>query len=135
MPNTINVANLTTGTIIRSTAADMPHVTHTGLVLAKDDKVLIAHNTPMRKNAHGGNILVEPLEDFLATGRTITGYSTTKLTYERIMAAVAELKSTPFHPLNFNCNDFIKYVQTGRKPLTLLQTLNSMLLQSKTGKR
>lgn len=123
---------LTTGTIIRATAVDQPRIIHTGIILVKNGVTMVAHNTPMRKNANGGNILVEPLESFLATGRTITGSSSTKLTYERIIAAVEELKGTAFHPLNFNCNDFITYVRTGRKPRTIFQTLGAVLTISKS---
>ncbi len=61
-----------TGDIIKAKVTSMPNIIHSGIVVVSEGKVMIAHNTPSRKNSSGGNIVAE--QSFDAWGRrTVTG--------------------------------------------------------------
>ena len=103
-----------TGEIIKATAINNRLVYHVGITLVNDGQLLIAHNTPSRKNDFGGNVILEPFNDFL-TGRKILHRNPTGLTVSQILARVDEVKNIPFDVRYFNCEAFIYYVRTGKK--------------------
>lgn len=116
-----------TGDIIKSTIVNNGLAFHTGIILVEDEKILIAHNTPMCKNSSGGNVIVETLDDFLADGREIVRRVPTNLSYEHIIASIESVKNVPFHIVDFNCDDFIFYVRTGKKRKSQLRTFEKRI--------
>lgn len=104
-----------TGDIITATISGNPYYRHKGIILIEKGKVMVAHNTPARKNNAGGNVLVEPLDDFLAAGRSIVSRNPSGITQEQIIKAVEAIRKARFHFLDFNCRDFIFFVRTGKR--------------------
>jgi len=110
----IPIPEFNTGDIIKATAVDAPFVYHSGIILVENERLMIVHNTPMRKNKVGGNVVIESLDDFVAAGRKIVSRKPTGLSYEWIMASIEAVKKIPFNPLHFDCNDFVYYVRAGK---------------------
>lgn len=119
-----------TGEIIKTTAINNRLVYHTGILVVKDGQLLIAHNTPSRKNTAGGNVILEPFSDFLAN-RRILHRIPTDLTESHILAAIDEVKSIPFHVIHFNCEAFIHFVRTGKKAGSNFKYINNIFSSSR----
>lgn len=117
---------LITGDIITATIKGNPFFYHIGIVIANDEKIQVVHNTPMRKNSTGGNVITETLEEFLAAGRKILSRKATGISHERILAAAEAVKNLPFDALNFNCEDFIFFVRTGKRRKQGMHLMNKL---------
>jgi len=119
-----------TGDIVKARVLSMPNIIHSGIVLMRDDTILVAHNTPSKKNPAGGNTVIETMNAFLDAGREIIRVRETQLNYEQIMNAFHEIKHVPFNLLEFNCDDFVYYVRTGKRRSSLLTMFKKRLLRN-----
>ena len=104
-----------TGDIIKSTASRNPFLFHRGVVIIEGGDVLIAHNTPMKRNSFGGNVVVDTLEQFLDDGRKILEVAPSCLERHEIDFGLEQMKYMRFDSFNFNCEHFVHYLATCRK--------------------
>jgi len=96
------------GTII-TTSVNIPGVQHLGITIILNGTLHVIHNTPTRKNIFGGNIVVEPLNEFLI-GRKITNQVHTYITTNFIVQRAFDVSAIKFDAYSFNCEHFIEYV-------------------------
>ncbi len=102
-----------TGDIIKGSINKYPFIYHYGIVLIKDDQVMILHNTPNAKNKLGGNVQFDELPDWLKT-RKIANVQRTGISEERIIKYAEKYKARPFNLISFNCEHFIFEIRDGR---------------------
>lgn len=112
---------LKTGDIIKSTASRNPFLYHRGIVLVEDGQTLICHNTPMHKNEFGGNVVCEPLNEFLADGRKILEVQPSCLEAEEIAMVTEAVRHIPFHAFTFNCEHYVHLAFECKKKSPQLQ--------------
>lgn len=99
-----------TGDIITSTASSNPLLLHKAVCIIEGGKVLLAHNTPMKTNQFGGNVVVDTLEEFLADGRKILDITPSCLERHEIDNGLEKLKYMQFNSFDFNCEHFVSFL-------------------------
>ena len=72
-----------TGDIVKASINGVPFVYHYGVIVILSDGVKVVHNSPSRKNEHGGNILVDSLEKWKLS-RKIINIQKTRITEDKI---------------------------------------------------
>ncbi len=97
---------LRTGDIITASIPSLPFIPHKGILVIINGKGKIYHNTPTLCNVNGGNIVSQPIEDFLK-GREILNIEPTGFNSDYINAKTYPLKNKPFDLFSFNCLDYI----------------------------
>lgn len=101
-----------TGDILTATAAQPAtgFINHKGIYFEKNGIGYVAHNTPTKKNEFGGNVVIEPADDFFSNGRVLINTQPSKTTVERIEAVAYSFKKKPFNAFSFNCEHFVSKV-------------------------
>jgi len=110
-----------TGDIVTSTASSNPLLKHKAIVIIENGEVLLAHNTPMKTNQFGGNVVVDTLAQFIADGRQILEVSPSCLERPEINRALEQLKYFPFDSFTFNCEHLVSHMVECRKTSPQLQ--------------
>lgn len=82
-----------------------------------DDMVI--HNTPSKTNIHGGNIIIEPFDDF-KSDRKILSIKDIDTPSGRIFDYYEANKGRKFNSITFNCEQFVNDVMNGKKGLSVL---------------
>lgn len=86
---------------------------HFGIVVVVDGKYCIFNNTPSRVNKFGGNIVCQPISDFLNNRKVIRTIHT-NITTSQVERYVKQNPSRKWS-LGYNCNTFIKEIQNAYK--------------------
>jgi hypothetical protein len=96
------------GTVLFTTT-NVPMVVHVGVCIVLNGSVYVLHNTPTKKNNFGGNVIIDPLQEFLQN-RYILNRIETFLTADYIVHKCANVYRRKWDAKLFNCEDFINYV-------------------------
>lgn len=108
-----NKITMEEGTILRR-KCPFPLITHVGILIYNDGKPTVYHNTAIKKNEYGGNIVAMPLEEFLAIGDLIST-TPTKVDPIFVRKHAFNLRFKKYSALFYNCEDFINELVTGSK--------------------
>lgn len=98
------------GDIIHASAANNPWVHHLGVVVLQEGIPYIVHNTPMKQNRYGGNIVFETIDQFVSDGRKIFKTVPSDIEPDDIACWVDRFRSRPFDPYNWNCEQFVYWL-------------------------
>jgi len=100
--------NYTTGTVLKvsDSSKRLPFIFHYGIVLNEGNGLHVAHNTPGKKNEHGGNIQIDTLK-YWKRRRRIIEVTKTKLKTSQITNHIEQHKSKPFNIIFWNCEHFV----------------------------
>ena len=103
------------GDVITSTASPPTSglFFHRGIILMKKGVPYVYHNTPTKTNPFGGNILLEPLSEYLAAGRKMLSVESTNMTRKELLARNEWLKTKKFHWFEFNCEHYVSGMVDG----------------------
>lgn len=105
--------NPSEGDIIYTTCSGLPACYHVGVVVADKGRLCVYHNTPTLKNNWGGNVVAQPLEDFLIDRKVI-----------KIVKAGIQPDIVKQHAFDnrfkkwevfYNCEDFVNEAHAGNK--------------------
>jgi hypothetical protein len=91
---------------------------HYGIVFNVEDEngILVPyvfHNTPMKENKHGGNVVLESLEDFEADGREIIDVEPSKISIRDVIEKNTRIRKNKFDWADFNCEHYISFITKG----------------------
>lgn len=91
---------------------------HKGIVMnIKNDSGEIIphvfHNTPMKVNKYGGNVVLETLDTFINDGREIIEVQESVADIEEIVRKNDILRKRKFDWVDFNCEHYVTYVTKG----------------------
>jgi len=95
-----------TGDVIKASVKAFPLLFHYGIVTLEYDEIFVHHNTPTQKNVSGGNVIKEPLANFLKS-RTVSKVIPTGHSCNFINETSQSLAKRRFNLLSFNCEHFI----------------------------
>jgi len=73
----------------------------------------VFHNTPMKLNRYGGNVILETLESFEADGRTIVEIQPSGVDIKDVINRNKFVKKKKFDWADFNCEHYVTYVTKG----------------------
>jgi hypothetical protein len=73
----------------------------------------VFHNTPMKLNKYGGNVILETLEEFEADGRTVVQVQPSEVDIEQIIKKNEIIKKRKFDWADFNCEHYVTFVTKG----------------------
>lgn len=102
--------SLRTGDIITARVKSLPFLLHKGVVVSDDNSISIYHNTPMLKNAYGGNVVKEDITEWQAS-RYIISIEHTGLSKKFIEQFSYDLRYRPFNLFSFNCEQYISLLK------------------------
>lgn len=91
---------------------------HRGIIYYIKDKNKFSvphvfHNTPMKLNRYGGNVILESLESFEADGRTIVDIQPSGVNINEVIRRNEIVKKKKFDWADFNCEHYVTYVTKG----------------------
>jgi len=95
-----------TGDLITAKVADLPFIYHSGIVVKFGELVAVYHNSPGTVNNQGGNVVFEPLHEWL-NGREIIAIQPTYLTADYIREQSEKLADKKFNVFGFNCEHYV----------------------------
>lgn len=105
--------NYKTGDIIHRTCP-FPLITHVGIVVNENQKSFVYHNTALKKNESGGNVVKMPIDEFLKLGKIIK-VTKSELSADQIILHAFKVRAKKYSALFYNCEDFVNEVVKGRK--------------------
>jgi hypothetical protein len=105
------VSKLKTGDTITTKSRILPLFFHYGIIEKINDKIFIVHLHPDKINANGGNLVKEPLENWLKTGREIVSVESTNLDSKTLEQLYKDLKNEKYDPINYNCEHFVNFAK------------------------
>jgi hypothetical protein len=107
-----------TGDIIKTTC-HIPMCFHLAVIYVIDDKVYVFNNAPSKSNVFGGNIVFQPIEEFLSDRRLIETYSS-PLTERDILNYTNTNKKRKWDDINYNCETYVNEMMGKDKTTTQL---------------
>lgn len=113
------------GTIIITTCSDIPVFCHHVGVVSVDGQVW--NNTPAKKNRDGGNVVKQPIGEFMAGRRVIEAVSS-EIDLGRLERYAESNSKRKWHPLDYNCEDFVEEAVNGKKFSLLKNTWVILLI-------
>jgi hypothetical protein len=105
------VSKLKTGDAIVTKSVLLPLYVHYGIIERDGDKINIIHLHPQKINSSGGNLVKEPLSNYLVGGREIVSVENTNLTKEDIDKIYENLKDEKYDYVNYNCEHFVNFAK------------------------
>lgn len=100
--------------IIVATCPEMPICYHVGIVVFENGMPIIYNNTPSAQNMFGGNVVAQPLNQFLK-GRKIIRTIPTRCTPGSIEEVALNHRYKKWNHLTYNCEDFISQITNGEQ--------------------
>ncbi len=73
----------------------------------------VFHNTPMKLNKFGGNVVLETLEQFEKDGREIIEVQKSNIDLKKITKKNEVIKKRKFDWADFNCEHYVSFVSNG----------------------
>jgi len=108
------IDRLKTGDVIYTSCVGMPFCYHLGIVVEKDGKKKIYHNSPYIKNKYGGSVCAESYDDFMKE-REVVKVFRTNATEDMVIEVAKRVKHEIWDTFFFNCEDFILEVVEGHR--------------------
>jgi hypothetical protein len=105
------VSKLKTGDTITTKSRILPLFVHYGIIEKEGDKIFIVHLHPNKINSNGGNLVKEPLEKWLKSGREIVSVESTNLNSKILEQLYKDLKNEKYDPINYNCEHFVNFAK------------------------
>ena len=105
------VSKLKTGDTIITKSKLLPLYVHHGIIEKTEDEIFIVHLHPDKVNSSGGNLVKEPLKNWLVEGREIVSVESTNLDSKTLEQLYKDLKSEKYDPLNYNCEHFVNFAK------------------------
>jgi hypothetical protein len=92
-----------TGDIIK-TDCHIPFCYHLAICVVDGNNVYVYNNTPVHQNEYGGNIILQPINDFIdGDNRKIFSVKSSNLSQNDIINYVNNNKSRVWDSVTFNC--------------------------------
>jgi len=104
------VSNLESGDLIKVKAEILPIIYHYGIIEKTGNDIFIIHNQPDKINSKGGNVIKEPLENWIK-GRDIVSFEKTDLNTKDLKELYNNLKNYKYDFINFNCEHFVNFAK------------------------
>lgn len=101
------------GTILRR-KCPFPLITHVGILIYNSGQLYVYHNTAIKKNEFGGNIVAMPLKEFLAIGELISA-TPSNIDPVFVRQYAFKMRYKKYSALFYNCEDFINEIINGKK--------------------
>jgi len=121
------ISKLETGDLNKITAKSNPFIFHYGIVEKNSEGIFIIHNHPDRINSKGGNVVKEPLEEWIK-GRDIISVEKTDLKTDDIEKLYQTLKKYKYDFINFNCEHFVNFAKNKNYVSPQILRITSVLL-------
>jgi hypothetical protein len=102
------ISDLKTGDMIKVKAEFLPIIHHYGIIQEKGDGLYIYHLQPDKKNSDGGNLVCEPLQNYMI-GRDVVSVIKTDVTSYDIEKMFEALKKYKYDFIGFNCEHFVNF--------------------------
>jgi len=83
---------------------------HFGIVVKVNGKYCVVNNTPSRVNKYGGNIVCQPIHDFLKE-RKVLNVVKTKITLKQVEDYIKKYPNRKW-TLGYNCKTFIDDIKS-----------------------
>jgi hypothetical protein len=99
---------LVTGDMIKVKAENFPILYHYGIIQEKADGLHIYHLQPDKKNSDGGNLICEPLHQYVV-GKDIVSVIKTEVTSHDLEQMYEALKKYKYDFIGFNCEHFVNF--------------------------
>lgn len=88
---------------------NLPFVKHIGICVTLNNELYVLHNTPSKFNVYGGNVIFEPLTEFM-NQRKILKIIECYISNEFIVSNSMMYKFHKWDAKFFNCENFINYI-------------------------
>lgn len=95
------------GDIIYTTCHNIPACYHVGIAIAEPQGVCIYNNTPTTSNAYGGNVVAQPLADFMQGRSFIKALSPPAYNTELVRQYAYNNRHRVWSASEYNCEDFV----------------------------
>lgn len=105
------VSKLKTGDTITTKSKLIPLYVHHGIIEVKNEEIFIVHLHPDKVNSSGGNLIKEPLKNWLNSGREIVSVESTNLDSKALKQLYLDLKEEKFDNINYNCEHFVNFAK------------------------
>ena len=105
------VSKLKTGDTIITKSKLIPLYVHHGIIERNEDEIYIVHLHPNRLNSSGGNLVKEPLKNWLVGGREIVSVQETNLDSATLAQLYKDLKEEKYDHINYNCEHFVNFAK------------------------
>lgn len=104
-----------TGDIVKLKSDEYPMISHIGIVVVEDENnAFIYHNTPTMCNEYNGNIVCEPIKNWL-NNRIVLSVQKSGLDKDMIIELSNDLATEPYDVFMWNCEHYISYLKNGVK--------------------
>jgi hypothetical protein len=103
------LSKLETGDLIKLKVDILPILYHYALVEKQNDTLYIYHLQTDKINSNGGNLICEPLEEYIK-GKDIISVSKTELNSSDLKQMYNSLKGLKYDFINFNCEHYVNFV-------------------------
>jgi hypothetical protein len=121
------VSNLESGDLIKVKAEILPIIYHYGIIEKTGNDIFIIHNQPDKINSKGGNVIKEPLENWIK-GRDIVSVEKTDLNTKDLKELYNNLKNYKYDFINFNCEHFVNFAKNKNYVSPQILRMTSVLL-------
>lgn len=102
------ISKLQTGDLIKVRAEVLPILYHYGIIEKQGDELYIYHNQTDKVNSNGGNLICEPLNNYIK-GKDIISVTKTNLNSNDLKQMYNTLKGLKYDFINFNCEHFVNF--------------------------
>lgn len=96
----------THGDMVQVNCSNLPFCYHLGIVTNENGRLYVYHNTPTLQNSYGGNIIRQPIEDFLK-GRAYIGKKNIPVDMQHLKRYIWNNRQRKWHLGQFNCIRFV----------------------------
>lgn len=104
------ISKLENGDLIKVSTGGLGLIYHYGIIEKSKGDVFIIHNHPDKINSKGGNVVKEPLKDWIK-GRHIISVEKTNLKTSEVRELYEYLKPYKYDFMNFNCEHFVNFAK------------------------
>ena len=102
------ISKLQTGDLIKLQAEVLPILYHYGIIEKQGNDLYIYHNQTDKINSNGGNLVCEPLDNYIK-GKDIISVIKTDLSSSDLRQMYDALKNLKYDFINFNCEHFVNF--------------------------
>lgn len=103
------ISKLETGDLIKLKVEILPLLYHYGIVEKQGDELFIYHMQTDKINQNGGNLICEPLQNYIK-GKDIISVTKTNLNSKDLSKMYESLKGYKYDFINFNCEHYVNFV-------------------------
>lgn len=92
--------------ILTTTCTGVPMCYHMGILICENGHQVVYNKTPSLANAYGGNIISQPISEFMK-GRKLISVRALDMSAEVIKRYACGQKLKKWNAFHFNCEDFV----------------------------